>query len=149
MKVNGKLHASAASPPRKQPHGTHWIGGRLGPRAGPDSMKKKKSLAPSGNRALLFQPVAQSLYWLSYLSFRLLLRLWTLQTTNLNTGRMVYALGHLPRSTSRRSLHFPCQNPCSHYPLWALMVYSVAIPESASAHVSKAVTTRSMTTKLL
>jgi hypothetical protein len=31
MKVSGRLHAPATLPPGKEPHGTHWIGGWVGP----------------------------------------------------------------------------------------------------------------------
>jgi hypothetical protein len=40
-------------------HGTHWIGGWVGPRAGLDSMKKKKYLASAGSRNPAVQPVAR------------------------------------------------------------------------------------------
>jgi hypothetical protein len=39
------------------PPGTHWIGGCVGPRAGLDSVERKKSCA-AGNRTRAFQPVA-------------------------------------------------------------------------------------------
>jgi hypothetical protein len=31
MEVSGQLHAPAALPPGKEPPGTHWIGGWVGP----------------------------------------------------------------------------------------------------------------------
>jgi len=31
--VSGQLHAPVALPPKKEPPGTHWIGGWVGPRA--------------------------------------------------------------------------------------------------------------------
>jgi hypothetical protein len=46
--VSGQLHASAALPPGKQPPGTHWIGGWVGPRAGVDDMEKRKFLTLPG-----------------------------------------------------------------------------------------------------
>jgi hypothetical protein len=33
MEVTGQLHALAALPTGKEPPGTHWIGGWVGPRA--------------------------------------------------------------------------------------------------------------------
>jgi hypothetical protein len=47
---------------------THWIGGCVGPRAGLDAVVKRKWAisAPAGNRTPAVQPVALSLYWLSY-----------------------------------------------------------------------------------
>jgi hypothetical protein len=44
-------------PGEKAPPGTHWVGNWVGPRAGPDTMEKKKSPAPDGNRT----PAAQFL----------------------------------------------------------------------------------------
>jgi hypothetical protein len=44
MEVSGQLHAPAALPKGKQPPGTHWIGGWVGPRAGLDAVKKGKIL---------------------------------------------------------------------------------------------------------
>jgi hypothetical protein len=52
---------------RKAP-GTHWIGGCMGPRDGPDTLMKVKELLPTGNRTPSFSP-NQSRYWLSYLAF--------------------------------------------------------------------------------
>jgi hypothetical protein len=46
LEVSGQLHApSALSPPGKEPPGTHWTRGWLGPRAGLDNMEKRKFLA--------------------------------------------------------------------------------------------------------
>jgi hypothetical protein len=36
--------------PREMAPGTQWIGGWMGPRAGLDTVKKRKILAPAGNR---------------------------------------------------------------------------------------------------
>jgi hypothetical protein len=38
---------------------THWTGGWVGPRAGPDAMKKTKNLSPAGNRTQAVQPLAR------------------------------------------------------------------------------------------
>jgi hypothetical protein len=46
MEVSGQLHNPAASPPRKQPPGTHWIGSWVGPRAGLDMVVKSKIPRP-------------------------------------------------------------------------------------------------------
>jgi hypothetical protein len=55
----GQQHAPAALYPRERP-GTYCTGGRVGPRAGPEN------LVPTGIRSRTVQPVAQSLYRLSY-----------------------------------------------------------------------------------
>jgi hypothetical protein len=44
MEVSGQLHASAALPPLEITHGTHWIGGWVGPRVGLDVVGKRKIL---------------------------------------------------------------------------------------------------------
>jgi hypothetical protein len=41
MEVSCQLHVPAALLPGKEPPGTHWIGGRVGPRAGLDMVKAK------------------------------------------------------------------------------------------------------------
>jgi hypothetical protein len=46
MEVSDQLHAPAALSPRKEPHGTHWIGGWLGTRAVMDAVVKRKILSP-------------------------------------------------------------------------------------------------------
>jgi len=38
MEVSGELHASAALLPGEEPSSTHWIGCRVGPRAGLDEL---------------------------------------------------------------------------------------------------------------
>jgi hypothetical protein len=43
--VSGQLHAQAALPPRDKAPGTHWIGGWVGPRAGLDTVVKRKILS--------------------------------------------------------------------------------------------------------
>jgi hypothetical protein len=43
MEVSGQLHAPAALLQDKQPPGTHWIEGWVGPRAGLDGMIKRKN----------------------------------------------------------------------------------------------------------
>jgi hypothetical protein len=60
---------SASRPGRftsKENSGTHWIGGRVGPRAGLDVVAKIKSF-PERNPAPVVQLVPYSLYWLSYI----------------------------------------------------------------------------------
>jgi hypothetical protein len=42
MEVSSELHALAALPPGKN-HGTHRIGGWIGPRAGLDTLEKRMS----------------------------------------------------------------------------------------------------------
>jgi hypothetical protein len=42
MEVSGQLHAPATLLPGKEPPGTHWIGGWVGPRAGLDMVEKRK-----------------------------------------------------------------------------------------------------------
>jgi hypothetical protein len=65
MEVSGHLQASAALPPEEEPPGTHWIGCWVGPRAGLDAVKKRKTLHcrewNPGRPAR-----SQSLYRLSY-----------------------------------------------------------------------------------
>jgi len=48
MEVNSQLQASAALPPGERAHDTHWIGGSLGPRAGLDTVSKRKIPSPRG-----------------------------------------------------------------------------------------------------
>jgi len=52
--------------PGETARSTNWIGGWVGPRAGLNAVMKRKIHAPTGNRALVVQPRALSLYWLSY-----------------------------------------------------------------------------------
>jgi hypothetical protein len=62
MEVSGQLHASAALPPRKEPPGTHWIWGWVGPRAVLNAVAKRKIPSPrreSNPRSPIVQPVAQ------------------------------------------------------------------------------------------
>jgi hypothetical protein len=44
MEVSFQLHTPAALPPGKEPRGTHCTGGRVGPRAGLDSVEQSKML---------------------------------------------------------------------------------------------------------
>ena len=60
--VSGQQHAPAALYPRERP-GTHFTGGWVGPRAGLDGAE---NLVPTGILSRTVQPVAQSLYRLSY-----------------------------------------------------------------------------------
>jgi hypothetical protein len=62
MKVSGQLHAPAFLPPGKEPHGTHWIGNWVNPRAVLDAVVKRKIPSPlqeSNLRTPIVQPVAQ------------------------------------------------------------------------------------------
>jgi hypothetical protein len=47
MEESGQLHAQVALPPMKSPS-AHWIGGRVGPRAGLDDVEKRKFLTLPG-----------------------------------------------------------------------------------------------------
>jgi hypothetical protein len=61
--------------PRERVPGTHWIGGWVGPRAVQDAVVKRKIHSPrweSNPRTPIVQPVAQSLYRLSYQLKRIL-----------------------------------------------------------------------------
>ena len=62
--MGGQRHAPAALSPGKRP-GTHRIGGWVGLRAGLDGCGKSRP-HPTGIRSRTVQPVAQSLYRLSY-----------------------------------------------------------------------------------
>jgi hypothetical protein len=62
MEVSGQLHAPAALPPGKEPPGTHWKGGWVGPRAVLDAVVKRKIPSPrrvSNLRTPIVQSVAQ------------------------------------------------------------------------------------------
>jgi hypothetical protein len=49
MEESGQLHAPAALPPGKEPSpGIHWVGGLVGPRAGLNTMEKRKILTLAG-----------------------------------------------------------------------------------------------------
>jgi len=48
----------SASLPSRYTHGTHWIGGWVGPRAGLDATEKRKIPAPADNGTPAVQPVA-------------------------------------------------------------------------------------------
>jgi hypothetical protein len=61
MGVSGQRHAPAALYPRgKDPPGTHWIGGWVGPRAGLDAGLEEKSSAPVGDRTPVVQSVVRN-----------------------------------------------------------------------------------------
>jgi hypothetical protein len=63
MEVSGQLHTPATLPPGKEPPGTHWIGGWVGPRAVLDAVVKRKIPSPrreSNPRTPIVQPVTQS-----------------------------------------------------------------------------------------
>jgi hypothetical protein len=58
-----------ALPPGKGPPGTHWIGGWMGPRAGPNSRARRKNPLPLSGiepRSLDRPARSQTLYCLSY-----------------------------------------------------------------------------------
>jgi hypothetical protein len=42
--VSGQLHVPAALPLGKEPPGTHWIGGLVGPRTGLEDVEKRNFL---------------------------------------------------------------------------------------------------------
>jgi hypothetical protein len=66
--VNGQLHVPADLPPGKDPPGTLWIGGWVGPRTGMDYVERREILPLTGLELRAFSsPVrSQSLYRLSY-----------------------------------------------------------------------------------
>jgi hypothetical protein len=55
MELSGQLHATAALPPGERAAVTHWIGGRMSPRAGLDTVTGGNF--PAGNRTPVVQPV--------------------------------------------------------------------------------------------
>jgi hypothetical protein len=60
MEFSGQLDASAVFTSGETAHGTHWIGGWVGPRAGLDIMEKGKisfSYQESNPYSLVVQPV--------------------------------------------------------------------------------------------
>jgi hypothetical protein len=63
MEVSGQLHAPAALPPEKEPHGTHWIEGWVGPKTCLDDAERRKILPLLGleHRALGRSARSQSL----------------------------------------------------------------------------------------
>jgi len=64
MLARGQFYAPATLPLGKS-HGTLWIGGWMGPRAGWDAVAKIKIPLSFRSWYLVFQPVSYSLYWLS------------------------------------------------------------------------------------
>jgi len=58
--VSYQLHAPVTLPPRKEPPGTRWIGGWVGPRASLDSVAKGNNniTPPAGKWTPAVQPVA-------------------------------------------------------------------------------------------
>jgi hypothetical protein len=62
--VSGQLHGPATLPPGKGP-GTHWIGGRVDPRAGLDDVEKRKFLTLPGLELRLLVRPARSQFLLS------------------------------------------------------------------------------------
>lgn len=70
MKVNGKLHAPAPLTPRETAPNNQCIAGWVGPRISPGIMEKQKIsyfYKGSNPNYLVIQPVAHSLYRLSYI----------------------------------------------------------------------------------
>jgi hypothetical protein len=65
MELSGQLHILATLSPGKV-SSTHWVGGSVGPRAGLDVVGKKKIPSHNRNWTPVIQPIAFSLYWLSY-----------------------------------------------------------------------------------
>jgi hypothetical protein len=60
MGLKGQHHATAALCPWEMAAGTHWIGGRVGLRAGLDTGGRgRKSYASAGNRSLVVQSVVR------------------------------------------------------------------------------------------
>jgi hypothetical protein len=62
MEVSGQLHAPAALLPKERGHGTHWIGGWVGPRAVLEAVVKREIPSPrrkSNPRTRIVQPVTQ------------------------------------------------------------------------------------------
>jgi hypothetical protein len=51
MDVSGQLRAAAALPPREVAPGSHWIGDKVGPRAGLDAVVKRKIPNPCRDSA--------------------------------------------------------------------------------------------------
>jgi hypothetical protein len=45
-----ELHAPAALPPKERSPGTHWLGGRVGPRVGLDAVEKREKSCTAGNQ---------------------------------------------------------------------------------------------------
>jgi hypothetical protein len=69
MEVSGQLHDPAPLHPRERAPGTYYIGGWVGPRAVLHAVVKRKipnSRWESNPRTSIVQPIALSLYWLSY-----------------------------------------------------------------------------------
>jgi hypothetical protein len=72
LALDGELSASRSSlfTPKERDPGTHWVGGWVGTRADLEVAVKRKIPSPrreSNPRTPIVQPVAQSLYRLSYL----------------------------------------------------------------------------------
>lgn len=67
MEVSGQLHTLAALPPGKD-HGTHWIGGPMGPKAGLDVLEKEKISCPHRDS----NPVSSSLQLVDMLTLIIL-----------------------------------------------------------------------------
>jgi hypothetical protein len=69
MEVSDQLHVPATLPPEERAPDTHWMGGWVGSIAILDVVVKREIPSPcreSNPNTLIVQPVAQSLYRLSY-----------------------------------------------------------------------------------
>jgi hypothetical protein len=68
MEANSQIHSQAILPLVKESPSIHWKGGWVDPTAGLDAMAKRRYpiTVPAGNWTPVAQPVAWSLYWLSY-----------------------------------------------------------------------------------
>jgi hypothetical protein len=60
MEVSGQFHAPDALPPGKEPPGTQWIGGWLGPRSGLDEVERRKILQLTGLEQRPLAPPSRS-----------------------------------------------------------------------------------------
>jgi hypothetical protein len=101
MEVGGQLHAPAALPPGVRTPGTHYTGGWMGSRAGLDAVAKRKVPipAPAGKWTPVVQPIAQSLYWLSYPGSRII----TVMRLNEWSWKGPLLLSHVLHNTKSRN----------------------------------------------
>jgi hypothetical protein len=64
--MSGQLHAPAALLPGKQPPGTHWIGGWVGPRADLDDVERGKFFTLPGHNLLPLSLPASNCRYTNY-----------------------------------------------------------------------------------